>query len=68
MSADPPAPEPEQSVTVRVDVRGLDRFRLLRWELEELASDMRVGMDRFAGRLAAILERYGAAEEDDRGT
>jgi hypothetical protein len=52
--------------TIHIDVKNMDRVRLLGWELTTLRDDMVVGASPFAERLDAILERFVGDEDDDR--
>lgn len=52
-------------VTVRLDPRGLDRVRLLVWELRTLQHDMRVGANPEAERLENIVDRFMTDLRDD---
>jgi hypothetical protein len=53
-------------LTVKVNVKNLDRVRLLGWELTTLRDDMVVGASPFAERLDAILDRFVGEQDDDR--
>lgn len=54
----------KSEITVHVDVKNMDRTRLLVWELLTLLDDMRVGASPFAERLEEVIERFAGGEED----
>ena len=51
-------------MTVHLNIKNLDRVKLLRWELETLCNDMRVGASPFAERLETLLERFDGGDQD----
>ena len=53
-------------LTLTVNVKNMDRVRLLGWELFALLDEMRVMASPHAEKLEAILDRFGGEEVDDR--